>query len=43
MLLRHPITPHYHSSGILNLNDLLNFEVAKLMHQIICKKNSQTI
>ena len=36
--LRDPITPLYRRSGILKLNDLFDFEVAKLMHQIIHKK-----
>ena len=39
--LRDPITPLYRRSGILKLNDLFNFKVAKLMHQIINEKNSQ--
>ena len=37
--LRDPITPLYCRSGILKLNDLFYFEVAKLMHQIIHKKS----
>ena len=40
-LLRDPLTPLYRRSGILKLNDLFDFEVAKLMHQIIHKKISQ--
>ena len=36
--LPYPITPHYHQSEILKLNDLFNLEVAKFMHQIIHKK-----
>ena len=36
--LRDPITPLYRRSGILKLNDLFNFEVPKLMHQIIQQK-----
>ena len=36
--LRDPITPLYRRSGILKLNNLFDFEVAKLMHQIIHKK-----
>ena len=39
MPLRDPITPLYRRSGILKLNDLFDFEVAKLMHQIIHKKS----
>ena len=39
--LRDPITPLYHRSGILKFNELFDFEVAKLMHQIIHKKISQ--
>ena len=38
--LRDSITPLYRRSGILKLNDLFDFEVAKLMHQIIHKKSS---
>ena len=34
---RDPITPLYRRSGILKLNDLFDFEVAKLMYQIIHK------
>ena len=41
--LRDPITPLYCRSGILKLNDLFNFEVAKLMHQIIHKKLPKTL
>ena len=37
--LHDPITPLYRHSGILKLNDLFDFEVAKLMHQIIHKKS----
>ena len=37
--LHDPITPLYRRSGILKLNDLFDFEVAKLMHQIIHKKS----
>ena len=37
--LRDPITPLYRRSEILKLNDLFDFEVAKLMHQIIHKKS----
>ena len=36
--LRDPITPFYRRSRILKLNDLFNFEVAKLMHQIVQQK-----
>ena len=36
--LRNPITPLYRRSGILKLNDLFDFEVTKLMHQIIHRK-----
>ena len=36
--LRDPITPIYRRSEILKLNDLFNFEKAKLMHLIIHKK-----
>ena len=43
MPLRDPITPFYRRSGILKLNDLFNFEVAKLMHQIIHKKLLQIL
>ena len=39
--LRDPITPLYRRSGILKLNDLFEFEVAQLMHQIIHKKFSK--
>ena len=38
MPLRDPITSPYCCSGILKLNGLFNFEVAKLIHQIIHKK-----
>ena len=38
-LLGDPITPLYRRSGILKLNELFDFEVAKLMHQIIYKKS----
>ena len=38
MPLRDPITLPDRRFGILKLNDLFNFEVAKLMHQIILKK-----
>ena len=38
-LLRDPITPLYCRSGILKLYHLFNFEVTKLMQQIIHKKN----
>ena len=37
--LRDPITPLYRRSGILKLNELFDFEVAKLMYQIIHKKS----
>ena len=37
--LRDPITPLYRRSGNLKLNGLFDFEVAKLMHQIIHKKS----
>ena len=36
-------TSHYDWSGILKLNDLFNFEVAKLMHQIFTKKLSKIL
>ena len=41
MPLRDPITQLYRCYGILKLNDLFDFEVVKLMHQIIHKKISQ--
>ena len=37
--LRDPITPLYRLSEILKLNELFDFEVAQLMHQIIHKKS----